>query len=346
MSDWIDACPKVELHLHFEGAVPLDVWHRMALARGAIPQAETLERFERRFQTRSFRGFIKNWLWCCALFRTAGDLRDAARAVACELARQNILYAELYVSPAPFLRAGFALEPLIHGIVEGLASCPQVETRLLIDLARDRGPGAAGRIVDDVIALAHPKVVGIGLGGTEAGFPPDPFAGVFRKARDAGLGLSAHAGEHAGAESIRAAIEKLGATRIGHGIAALGDARLCDRLRDGGIPLEICLSSNLRTGAVSSLADHPAKRLYDAGVPITINSDDPAMFMTSLTRELRLARDLLGLGERDIAAMLALAAARSFAEAPLKKALRQAFGERVTPPRGGRGHPAGRRPGS
>jgi len=163
----------------------------------------------------------------------------------------------------------------------------------IVDAIRHFGAEAARPVVEFAIRRRNDGVIAFGIGGDEARGPATRFGELFARCRDAGLHVVAHAGETAGPESIRQALE-IGAERIGHGIAAAQDADLMAELRERGVPLEICITSNVCTGAVTSLDAHPVRRLFDAGVPITLNSDDPALFATTLTREYEIAAERFG----------------------------------------------------
>jgi len=325
MPSWLEKFPKVELHVHLEGTVPNSSLYEIAINNKSIPRTESLAVFAKRFQFSTFDEFIQVWLMKCSVLRSYNDIRVAARAAVRHLADQNVLYAEMYFAPSPFLARGFKLKPLLDAILAEFSDCPGIEMRLLIDFVRRLGPGVAEEVLDRLIEFSYPSIAGIGIGGTELDFPPEPFARVFSKARDAGFGLTAHAGETAGPESIWGALKSLDVGRIGHGIAAIQDPGLVEHLARKAIPLEICLSSNLRTGVVASLSDHPIKKLYAAGVPMTINSDDPAMFATTITRELRLACDLLDLEAPHLAKFMGAAVDSSFAEPALKQSLHRAI---------------------
>jgi adenosine deaminase len=203
--------------------------------------------------------------------------------VATELVRQNVRYAEVFYSPRDFEAAGLQVEGLTEAIRAGLDEVAGVDIELICDLVRDQGPEVAADTVRRLVPIAERNgVIGIGLGGSEGPLPPELFTDVYRAARRAGLRCTAHAGEAAGPASVWGALRALEVERVGHGIRAIEDPGLVEHLAAAGIPLEVCPLSNVATGVVADLADHPVRRLHDAGVLVTVNTDDPAMFGNSL----------------------------------------------------------------
>ena len=191
-----------------------------------------------------------------------------------------------------------AFAPIFEAIYEAAAGSP-VEVHWILDAVRQFGPEHVMRVAELAVEFADRGVIAFGIGGSEERGPAEQFADAFEFARKAGLHLTAHAGESMGPGSIWAALE-LGAERIGHGIAAIRDEALMRHLREHDIPLEVCPTSNLVTGVVARIEDHPLRRLYDAGVPIVLNSDDPAMFRCSLVDEYRLAQRAFGFTESEL----------------------------------------------
>jgi aminodeoxyfutalosine deaminase len=240
------------------------------------------------------------------------------------MAGQRIRYAELICTPYTSVLAGIAPEAFCEAIEDARFAALRdfgVELRWSFDIPGEFGlPGAEEtlRIATD---LAPPGLVSFGLGGPEIGVGREQFAPYFDAARSAGLHSVPHAGETTGPQTIWDAVRYLGAERIGHGIAAAQDPELMRHLVDHAIPLEISPTSNLATRAVADLADHPLAALVAAGVPVTINSDDPSMFGTTLNNEYAIAADLLGLDERGVVALARAGVTLSYAEPPLKARL-------------------------
>lgn len=321
MSDLFSRAPKVELHLHLEGAVPLEtLWGLIAAAGGdpAVPDAAALRR---RLSYDDFAHFIDTWVWMTGFLRTGDDFAHAAEGVARSLADQHIVYAEASFSPTDFARHGLEPQDLALAIRRGLDRVPEVEVTLNVDLVRDTGPQAAMRTLEAVLEVAgETGVGGITLGGSEQAHPPEPFAACYRRAADAGLRRTVHAGEAAGPESVWGALTALGAERIGHGIRSVEDERLVRHLVDEQVPLEVCPTSNLRTGVAAAWDTHPVLDLVAAGAAVTVSTDDPALFHCDLAGEFReLDRRLPG--GVDMEAMTLRAVEASWADTDTKRRL-------------------------
>ncbi len=286
-ADWIDRIPKVELHLHLEGAIPFDaLWTLIGKYGGDrdIPDRESLGE---RFQYSDFPNFLDTWVWKNGFLREYEDFTFIASAVAADLAEQKIRYAEVFYSPGDFSRHGLQVEELTVAIRRGFRQVEEIELALVADLIRDFGPHRGGEVLEKVSTVKDQGVVGIGIGGSEHQFPPGPFAEIYQRARRAGFRTSAHAGEAAGPESVEEAVRMLEVDRIGHGTRAVEDPRLVETLVREEIPVELCPWSNVRTGAVSSIEEHPVGNFFREGMRISVNSDDPKMFGTSVADELR-----------------------------------------------------------
>lgn len=280
--DW-ESMPKVELHLHLEGAIPLDAMWELVQRHGGDPEVPSPDALKKRFVFTDFAHFISTWEWKLKFHTTLDDYRFLAEAVATDLRRQGHVYVEAFVSPTDS-----PLDPaeMLVAVREGLDRVPGIEVALIPDLVRDTGPAHAMRTLHAVLAVREEAaVVGITIGGSEQHHPPADFADVFHRARDEGLRLTAHAGEAAGPDSVRSAIRDLGVERIGHGVRAVEDPALLTELVATQIPLEVCPTSNLRTRVAASMQAHPVRTLIDAGAFVTINTDDPTMFGCTLAGE-------------------------------------------------------------
>jgi adenosine deaminase len=299
-ADWFDRVPKVELHLHIEGAIPLPLLFEIVERHGGDPAVPDLASLEDKLRYRDFAGFIEAWTWKNGFLRTYDDFTRIAEATARELAAQNIRYAEVFYSPTDFAGHGLETGRLTAAIRDGLDRAIGVRVALVADLVRDGGPERAARTLEEVGEVRQLGVIGVGIGGSEHRYPPEPFAEVYRRARELGFKTSAHAGEAAGASSVWGAIRALEVDRIGHGVRAIEDDALVDHLAETGIPLEICPISNVRTGVVTSLEEHPIRGLRDRGVRVTVSTDDPVMFGTSLSDELRQLNARLGFDRDEI----------------------------------------------
>lgn len=314
--------PKVELHLHLEGAIPLEVLWEMMSRHGGDPDIPDREALVARLAYRDFPHFIDTWVWKLRFHTTYADYETMGEAVAADLAGQGIRYAEIYVSPTDVRHHGLETAPLLLAVRRGLDRVPAIEVQLVPDLVRDTGPRQAATTLEEVLAVRDAAgVAGITIGGSEHAHPPGPFAGVYRRAREAGLHLTAHAGEAAGPASVWSAVRDLGVDRIGHGIRAVEDPELVRYLADHRIPLEVCPTSNLRTGVVPSWQAHPVRELIDAGTVVTINTDDPALFHCDLAGEYRALMDELGYGWDTVLALARNAIDASWADEPTKARL-------------------------
>jgi aminodeoxyfutalosine deaminase len=283
--------PKIELHVHLEGTVRAPTLKQIA-KRNDYPLPDDLESL---YAFRDFRHFIEVWILTTNALQTAEDFRQMVVDYAAEAASHGAVYLEGIFSPAERVRRGVSWQALYEGICDGAAEAKDlhgVDVRLTPDIPRGFTQEEARATVEWAARYRDRGVVGVGLGGLEAEYPPEPYAEVFALARSLGLGSVPHAGEVAGAASVRGALEALGADRLRHGIRAEEDPGLVREIADRGIVLDVCPLSNLRTGAVASLADHPLPRLVAAGVRCSISTDDPAMFDTDLTRDYEAAESL------------------------------------------------------
>lgn len=291
----IEAIPKVEIHLHLEGAIPLPALFELVRKYAGATEVGSIEELEERFRYRDFPHFLRTWMWKNGFIREYEDFTFLASAVAQDLARQNIGYVEAFHSPGDFaMLHGLEVPRITESVRKGLdAQKEHIEVHLIADLTRDFGPERGGAWLRELAQTKSLSIIGIGIGGSEHDFPPEPYADVYEAARELGLRTSAHAGEAAGPESVWGAIRALKVDRIGHGTRASEDPTLVEHLGSQRIPVEMCPVSNLRTGVVSSLAEHPIRRFFDRGLLVSVNTDDPKMFDTSLTEEyLALTREL------------------------------------------------------
>jgi aminodeoxyfutalosine deaminase len=281
----LHSLPKAELHLHLEGSIEPETLREL----GAT---------ESRYQYADFAGFLETFKWVTSYLRSPQDYALITRRLLASLERQNVQYAEITLSAGVVLwrKQDFGA---VYAAVRQAASESNVEVYWILDTVRQFGADHAMEVAQLAAERINDGVVAFGIGGDEARGPAEWFGDVFAFARAKGLRLTAHAGETCGPESVWKALE-IGAERIGHGISSVQDPALLRHLRDKEIPLEICVSSNVATGAVASLDTHPVRRIYDAGVPVVLNSDDPAMFGCTLTSEYELARDRFGFSDREL----------------------------------------------
>ena len=294
------AYPKIELHVHLEGTVRAHTLLEIAKRNDYPLPADTVEGLADLYRFRDFRHFIEVWVLTTNALREEADFRQMVVDYAAEAASHGAVYLEGIFSPAERVRRGCSWEDVFEGVCNGAEEAREVhgvEIRLTPDIPRGFSQEEARATVEWSARYRDRGVVGVGLGGLEAEFPPEPYADVFALAKSLGLGSVPHAGEAAGAESVRGALEALGADRLRHGIRAEEDAGLVRELAARGTVLDVCPLSNLRTGSVRSLAEHPLPQLVAAGVRCSISTDDPAMFDTDLSRDYA-AAESLGLSPR------------------------------------------------
>ncbi len=291
---WLAELPKAELHLHLEGAIPPGALWALIEKYGGDPSVLSPADLRKRLTYADFPAFIEAWIWKNGFLRDYEDFGFIAEAVARSLADQKIFYAEIFFSPSRFAARGLSPQELVLAIRRGFDRVPETELWLIPDLVRDHGPERAARTLREIVEVRDRGVVGVGLGGSEHLFPPEPFAEVYAEARRLGFRTTAHAGEAAGAGSVRACLEVLGVERIGHATRAEEDPALLDLLAGRRVPLELCPLSNLATGVVPDIAGHPVRRYWERGLAVTINSDDPGMFHNTLAEEYALLHETFG----------------------------------------------------
>lgn len=310
----------IDLHRHLDGSVRLETILDLAQRHGVPLPAETVEGLRPHVQVTEAQpglmAFIARFRYLTAVMVDA----DACRRIAFEnvedAAGEGISYVELRFSPV-FMAEPHGLRPedVVDAVIDGVHAGARetgIQARLIGILSRSYG---TGRCMEELAALLRraADLVAIDLAGDEQRFPAGQFAEHFRKVRDAGLGVTVHAGEADGPHSVRAAIEALGADRIGHGFRAIEDPELVELLVERQIGLEICLTSNLQIGAVESYAAHPAKRLLDAGVCLNLNTDDPGISGIDLPHEYNVAAAAAGFTPADLARVRENAARMAFA---------------------------------
>jgi len=287
--------PKIELHVHLEATVRPAHLLELARRNGVALPADSVETLREFCRFSDFDHFIDVWLATTQALCTGRDYREMVVGYAVEAAGQGCVYVEGIISPIEAVLRGASWQEVMGGACDGVQEARErsgVEVRLTLDTPRIL-------TVDDAIETARwgiryrdRGVVAVGLGGDEAEYPPEPFAAAFAVAREGGLGSAPHAGEIAGPASVRGALEALQADRLRHGVRAVEDAALVEELAERGIVLDVCPTSNVLTGAVRSLAEHPLPALLAAGVWCSISTDDPVLMETDLTRECELAVSL------------------------------------------------------
>jgi aminodeoxyfutalosine deaminase len=293
--------PKIELHVHLEGTVRPATLLEIARRNDYALPADTEEGLAAIYDFRDFRHFVEVWVLTTNALRTAADFRQVVTDYAAEAASHGAVYVEGIFSPAERVRRGVDWDEIFSGYCDGAAEARElhgVEVRLTPDCIRGYPLEDAETTVRYCAKYRDRGVVGVGLGGLEAEYPPEPYEPAFDLARELGIPSVPHAGEVAGPPSVRGALEKLGAVRLRHGVRAADDPGLVREIADRRVVLDVCPISNLRTRAVRSLAEHPLPKLVAAGAVCSISTDDPAMFGTNLSRDYEAALEL-GLHPRD-----------------------------------------------
>jgi aminodeoxyfutalosine deaminase len=309
---FIQALPKAELHLHLEGSVdpatlaelsrrnntPLSTENNRydVLGSGDLLTEEDVRRL---YSYQDFPGFLLAFKSVTERLRSAEDYELVTYRLMQKLKQQNVLHAEVYVSAGVVRWRGQEFAPLFEGMERGRERGQRdfgVSLLWIFDAVRHFGPDAAGEVFELAAQLRDRNVVGIGIGGDELRGPAEWFKDLFKKAAGRGLRLTAHAGETGGAESVWAALN-IGAERIGHGLAIATDPELAEVLAEKQIPVEVCITSNLRTKVCSGIRSHPVRSLFDAGIMVTLNTDDPAMFQTTMSGEFELAQKEFGFSD-------------------------------------------------
>lgn len=316
----IPAVPKAELHVHLEGTAKPMLIRRLA-ARNGLELPPGLLADPETFAWRDFLDFLNTYDLAASVIRTAEDYRDVVFEYLADCAGEGALYVELISSPDHARAVGLTEEEHRAGIFQGIddaRAAHGIEGRVLVSVVRNFGVEAAERTATEAAAMPHPYVVGFNMAGDEAGFPPPPFTRAFAIAHDAGLGCTVHAGEHAGPESIRQALALPGVVRLSHGVRAVEDPSLVAELAASGVVLEVCPTSNVVLGVFPDYASHPFGVLRDAGVAVTLASDDPPYFGATIGGEYAVAAEHFGLDDAALTGVTRTAIEASFADPALK----------------------------
>jgi aminodeoxyfutalosine deaminase len=299
-SPFIVTLPKAELHLHLEGSIEpgtiLELQKRHGIANASLADAEQIYSFQ------DFSGFLMAFKEVTGLLRTSEDYELITYRLMQQLKAENVLHAEIYVSVGVCLWRKQDFDAIFEGLERGRLRGERdlgVSVLWIFDAVRHFGAEAAQQVAEIAVRYRDRNVVGFGLGGDERRAAAELFRDVYAYCGENGLRLTAHAGETSGPESIWGALN-LKAERIGHGLTAGQDPELIEELSQRQIPIEICLTSNLRTGCCPTIAEHPVRRYFDHGLMVTLNTDDPAMFRTSLSREYALAQEEFGFSDEHL----------------------------------------------
>lgn len=314
--------PKIELHVHLEGTVTASIAGRLARKHGQDPEMVLpLEGgiYPRRFI--DFADFVRLYQAVSRQIRDPDDLALVATSFASAQQEQGVLYSEVTFTALTHVHNGMHPRDMWQALRDGFAEAPGTRVSLIIDAVRDLGRDHAKETIA-LVEGADAPIVGLGLTGTEGSVPEDEFLILPRAASDLGLGLTIHAGETGGPEHVRASLDLLGAQRLGHGVRAVEDPDLVERLVRDQVPLEVCPSSNVCLGVAPDHASHPFSDLWRAGANVTLSSDDPPFFATTLSRELALVAEVVPLGSRDLLELQLRAADAAFLPAREREELK------------------------
>jgi len=315
--EFLQSLPKAELHLHLEGSVDPPTLSELS-RRHPTPLPTTNNRYrniedsgrvfteaEARelYRYKDFTGFLLAFKAVTERLRTADDYELITYRMMQKLHAQNVVHAEVYISAGVVHWRGQEFAPLFEGAERGRQRGQRdfgISLYWILDAVRHFGVDEAQRVVDEAVRLRSHNVVGIGIGGDERRAPPEQFRDVYEHAAKMGLRLTVHAGETVGPESVWGALRELKPDRIGHGLHIIDDQQLVRHLADQQIAIEVCITSNVLTGCCTTLRDHPVRQLFDAGLLVVLNTDDPDMFRTTLVNEYRIVRDVFGFSEPEL----------------------------------------------
>lgn len=318
--------PKIELHVHLEGSISSRTLRELAQRNGISIPVRNSDDTAQLYYFQNFIDFLKRYRELLKAIVSGEDFERLAYELGMVLAHQNVVYAEVMLSPVQHILRGMDMHEVLAGTSAGFARAERergIMMRIALDYGRQYGPDGAWPLLEVARKADEYGLVGWSIGGNEIGHPPEQFAEVYAAAHDVGLHLMAHAGEVAGSESVWGAVDVLKVQRVGHGIRSIDDPRLMEHLRAHNIVLDICPSSNVYTGAVKSWTEHPLPQLYKSGVPVTINTDDPSFFATTLTSEFRHVVRHFGFTIDDLCQLVRTSAAACFLPPAPKRRLQE-----------------------
>jgi len=311
ITSFLEGMPKTELHIHLEGSIPINAMWELVQKYNGTGEVKNIEELKNRFNYTDFPHFIETWRWKNKFIMEYEDFALIAEEFAKDMIAQNIKYTEVFYSPPDHKPKNLGTQKITEAVRKGFEPYKdKVKINLVADLVRDNGPENALVTLNEINEVKHMGVIGIGIGGSEQDHPPEAFASVYQKARELGFRTSAHAGEAAGSESIWGVLKELNAERIGHGTRAFEDEKLVAHLIEKQIPVEMCPISNVRTGVVKNILEHPLKDYYKKGMNVFLNTDDPKMFNNTMVDEYSAFIEMgFGLSDAEKLAMNAIASA-------------------------------------
>jgi aminodeoxyfutalosine deaminase len=324
------ALPKAELHVHLEGSMRPETLLRLAQRRGVGLPANDVRGLKEWFRFRDFDHFVQIYVACSSTLVHPEDFQTVARDFIDEQERQNVLYSEVHFTVATHVWNGRNGAEILDALSQVVTEGDKRATRLrfILDIVRNF-PERADATLDLALRFRDKGVVALGLTGMEADFANDPFRDHFAEAEKQGLRRCAHAGEHAGPKAIRSALETVRAERIGHGVRAVEDPALVEELARTGVPLEVCPTSNVCLGVFPDLASHSFERLRAAGVRVSVNSDDPPMFDTTLSQEYARLAQTFGYGRETLIELARAGLRDAFLTPTERPALESEFAARL-----------------
>jgi adenosine deaminase len=296
--------PKIELHIHLEGSIPHTTLWEIIQKYGGDPAVPTFVSLQNKFEYKNFKEFIETWSWKNQFLREYEDFELISEEFAKDLASQNVKYAEVFFSPSLFRKYNLQTQKITESVNKGISKVNEIKINLIADLVRDYGQKNELKTLEELSEVKNFGLIGIGIGGTEPDYPPEYFKQLYEQARIFGFYTTVHAGEASGPESIWAALNNLNPDRIGHATRANEDPELMEYLSNKKIPVEFCILSNLKTGVISSVNEHPVKEFRSRGIPFSINTDDPKMFGNSLTDEYAALQNYFGYSDKEIIKIL------------------------------------------
>lgn len=323
MDTFLQSLPKAELHLHIEGSLEPELMFRLARRNGVALPYPSVEAVRAAYDFTDLQSFLDLYYQGMAVLQTRQDFHDLAMDYFRRAAAEGVVHVDLSFDPQAHLKRGVSLDVQMEGLLGAMAEAGadlDLSTALILSFLRDEPVASAAEVLEQARPwLAH--ISAVGLDSAEAGHPPGPFADVFRRARELGIPGVAHAGEEGPPEYIRSALDDLQVIRVDHGVRCLEDPALVRRLAEAQIPLTVCPLSNVRLKVVERMADHPLPRLLDAGLTLTLNSDDPAYFGGGVLDNYRACHAAFGWGEDTFRQLARNALEAAFMPAARRQAL-------------------------